>query len=234
MHEQTHAREERLLQAVPDLPATAVVAVVAGDGNRKLFESFGAVVVEGGQSMNPSVGELAERIESGLAREVIVLPNNSNVIGAAENAAEHSEGGAHVLPTHSIQEGLSAMVVFDENRSAAKNLAEMQEVVSAVATGEVTTASRDAQLNGLTIRAGEYLGLAGGTAIATGPDFDEVAAAVTERLLAEPRGVLTLLTGEDEPELDMLLAQVRERHPDLEVEVQEGGQPHYPLLLSAE
>ena len=234
MHEQTHEREDRLLHAVPDLPATAVVAVVAGAGNKKLFESFGAAVVEGGQSMNPSVGELAERVAAGGANAVIVLPNNSNVIAAAENAAEHAGLEAHVLPTRSIQEGLSAIVVFDPTRSADENVAEMQEVIAAVATGEVTTASRDAQLNGLSIRAGDYLGLADGAPVATGPDFDEVAAAVTDRLLAEPRGVLTLLTGEEPPQLEALLARLEQRHPDLEVDVQEGGQPHYPLLLSAE
>jgi fatty acid kinase len=234
MHEQTHEREERLLHPVADLPASAVVAVVAGDGNKKLFESFGATVVEGGQSMNPSVGDLARRIADGRAHAVIVLPNNSNVIAAAENAARHADVEAHLLPTRSIQEGLSAMVAFDAARSADENLAEMQEVLSAVATGEVTTASRDAHLNGLSIRAGEYLGLADGAPVATGPDFDEVAAAVTERLLAEPRGVLTLLTGAEEPQLDALIALLRQRHPDLEVDVQQGGQPHYPLLLSAE
>ena len=234
MHEQTQDREERLLQVVPDLPATAVVAVVAGDGNKTLFESFGAVVVEGGQSMNPSVGDLVERLTGDLARAVIVLPNNSNVIAAAEQAAQQAGPETHVLPTRSIQEGLSAMVVFDANRSPDENLAEMRDVLSTVATGEVTTASRDAQLNGLSIRAGEYLGLAGGSAVASGPDFDEVARAVTERLLAEPRGVLTLLTGEDEPQLDALLAGLQERHPELEVDVQQGGQPHYPLLLAAE
>ena len=234
MHEQTHEREDRLLHAVPDLPATAVVAVVAGEGNRKLFESFGAVVVEGGQSMNPSVGELAERVAAGRANAVIVLPNNSNVVAAAENAAEHAGVEAHVLPTRSIQEGLSAMVVFDPARSADENVADMQGALSAVATGEVTTASRDAQLNGLSIRAGDYLGLADGSPVATGPDFDEVAAAVTERLLAEPRGVLTLLTGEEAPQLEALLARLGQQHPDLEVDVQQGGQPHYPLLLSAE
>jgi uncharacterized protein len=234
MHEQTHEREERLLQPVPDLPASAVVAVVAGEGNKKLFESFGAVVVEGGQSMNPSVGQLAQQIGAGRAHAVIVLPNNSNVIAAAENAAESVDVEAHVLPTRSIQEGLSAMVAFDSTRSAGENLAEMRDVLAAVATGEVTTASRDAQLDGLSIRAGDYLGLAGGAPVATGPDFDQVAAAVTERLLDQPRGVLTLLTGEVEPALDALLARLRELHPDLEVDVQQGGQPHYPLLLSAE
>src|SRR5262249_37551388 len=158
-------------------------------------------------------------------------PNNSNVIAAAENAAEHADVEAQVLPTRSIQEGLSAIVAFDATRSADENLAEMEDVLAAVATGEVTTASRDAQLDGLSIRAGEYLGPGAGPPAPPGPDFAQVAAAVPDRLLDRPRSVLTLLTGEEEPQLDALLARLRQLHPDLEVDVQQGGQPHYPLLL---
>ena len=110
----------------------------------------------------------------------------------------------------------------------------MNEVVKDVKTGEVTIASRDVEMNGVSVRKGAWLGLAGGEAVAGGPDFDEVAAAVAERLLEEPRDVMTLLTGADEPQLDGLLERIRERHPDLELDVQAGGQPHYPLLLSAE
>jgi DAK2 domain fusion protein YloV len=234
MHEQTVKREERLLHAVEELPSTAVVAVVAGDGNRRLFESFGAHIVEGGQSMNPSVGDLSEALDPGLAPEVIVLPNNSNVIETARQAAYYAQVNALVVPTRSMQEGLSAMVAFDPAESGEKNASSMQNILTGVVTGEVTVASRAAQLNGLAIKAGDYLGLAGDEAIATGPNFDEVAAAVADRLLAEPRGVLTLLTGADEPELDGLLKRIEASHPDLELDVQSGGQPHYPLLLSAE
>jgi hypothetical protein len=110
----------------------------------------------------------------------------------------------------------------------------MREAVDAVATGEVTVASRDAKLNGLAVPKGSFLGLANGEAVAVGDDFEQVATEVVDRLLAEPRGVLTLLKGEDAPEVDPLVATITERHPDVEVDVQEGGQPHYPLLLSAE
>jgi hypothetical protein len=126
------------------------------------------------------------------------------------------------------------MVAFDPDRPCVDNAEEMRQVLHSLATGEVTIASRDAQLNGVPVREGEFLGLVADEAVAGGTDFDEVAAAVADRLLAEPRGVLTLLTGEDEPKLDALLARLHERHPDLEVDVQRGGQPHYPLLLSAE
>jgi dihydroxyacetone kinase-like predicted kinase len=98
----------------------------------------------------------------------------------------------------------------------------------------VTVASRDAALNGLSVRKGEYLGLAGEKAIATGLSFLDVARAVAEALLDHPRDVLTLIAGEDAPPLDTLLQELAERHEELEIEVHDGGQPHYPLLLSAE
>jgi len=237
MHEQTVQREERLLEAVPDAPpaASGVVAVVAGDGNRKLFESLGATqIVEGGQTMNPSTADLVAAIEAIDADAVILLPNNSNVILSAEQAASLVAKPVEVIQTESIPAGLAAMVAFGAERPASENAAEMRELLGGVTTGEVTIASRDAELNGVTVRQGEWLGLADGKALVRGTDFEEVASAVAERLLAEPRGVLTLLTGAEEPELDGLVEQIAERHPDVEVDIQVGGQPHYPLLLSAE
>jgi len=237
MHEQTLQREQRLLEAVPDAPptTTGVVAVIAGDGNRRLFESLGATrIVEGGQTMNPSTAALVEAIESTPAAEVVVLPNNSNVILSAEQAAGLVDKPVTVVPTDSLPAGLAAMLAFDPDRPAAENAAAMNEVVDEVKTGEVTIASRDVDMNGVSVRKGAWLGLADGKAVAGGPDFDDVAAAVAERLLEEPRSVMTLLTGADEPELDSLLERIQERHPDLELDVQAGGQPHYPLLLSAE
>ena len=110
----------------------------------------------------------------------------------------------------------------------------MTEAATAVATGAVTIASRDVQLNGIAIESGRWLGLADGEPIAGGATFDEVAHAVLEQLLREPRDVVTLLTGEEPPPLDGLLARIRDEHPLLELEVHEGGQPHYALLLAAE
>jgi DAK2 domain fusion protein YloV len=234
MHEQTAAREERLLQQPSETQQTAVVAVAAGTGNRRLFESFGACVLEGGQSMNPSVRDLVAAIDTQAAEDVIVLPNNKNVIGAAEQAVSVAAKNLRVLPTRSLQAGLSAIVAFDPTATIDANIDAMAAVLDEVVTGEVTVAVRDARVNGLAIEKGEYLGLADGEPIAGGTDFDTVAGAVAERLLSEPRGVLTLLKGEDEPDLDKLLERLGTEHPDLEVDVQSGGQPHYPLLLAAE
>ncbi len=242
MHRQTVAREERLLEerlleAVPDAPPneTDVVAVVAGRGNRVLFESLGAArIVEGGQSMNPATADIVAAIEATKAPQAIVLPNNSNVILSTEQAVALAAKPVVVIPTRSIPAGLAAMVAYDGSRSAEENAAAMGDAVEGVATGAVTTASRDVQLNGLAVRKGDYLGLLEGEPVAGGKDFDEVAKAVVERLLAEPRDVLTILTGEDEPALERLLNEVEQEHPELELEVHSGGQPHYHLLISAE
>jgi fatty acid kinase len=235
MHAQTEEREERLLAPAEPAARCAVVAVCAGEGNRRLFESLGAArIVEGGQTMNPPTAELLAAIEATSAEEVIVLPDNSNVILSAEQAAELAERPVRVVPTRSLQEGLTALVAFSSARSADENVKEMQRALDGVATGEVAVASRDAAVNGLSVRKGEYLGLAGERAVAAGESFLEVSRAVADALLDDPRDVLTLLVGQDAPPLEDLLDHLAETHPELEIEVHEGGQPHYPLLLSAE
>ena len=126
------------------------------------------------------------------------------------------------------------MVAFDASRAADENAAAMREAVRAVGTGAVTRASRDAQLDGFTVAEGQYLGLLEDEPVVAADDLESAAVVVVERLLAEPRDVLTLLTGEDAPPLDHLVAELERLHPELELEVQSGGQPHYPLLISAE
>jgi hypothetical protein len=241
MHEQTQQREERLLSLVPDAPPakSGVVAVVAGAGNRKLFEGLAAHVgpisiVEGGQTMNPSTADLLRATQSLDAEEAIILPNNSNIVLAAEHAAANADRTVQVVPSTSIPAGLAAMVAFDGSRTAAENAAEMREAVASVATGEVTIASRDVQMNGIAITKGDWLGLTDGEPVAGGTDFADVAYTVVERLLSEPRELLTLLVGQDGADLDGVLDRIAEGHPGIEVDVQQGGQPHYHLLLAAE
>ncbi|MCP9485098.1 MAG: DAK2 domain-containing protein [Gaiellaceae bacterium MAG52_C11] len=239
MHTQTEQRSERLLEArAPDLGLileTGVVAIVPGAGNRRLFESYGATrVIEGGQTMNPSTEDILGAIEATPATEVLVLPNNSNVILSAEQAAKLATKPVRVIPSRSVQAGLAAIVRYLPSLSAAENEAAMAEALAQVATGEVTIASRDVELDGVAVRKGSYLGLADGEAVASSPDFDEVAFAVVERLLGNGREVLTILTGADEPELARILDRLEQSHPQVELDVQPGGQPHYPLLLAAE
>ena len=172
MHSQTIEREERLTAAsTRPRKTTEAVVVVAGAGNRRLFESLGAGrVIEGGQTMNPSTEQIVEAIESAAAPEVVVLPNNSNVIMSAEQAARLASKPVRVVRTDSIPAGLAAMVVYDADRSAEANVAEMHEALEALATGAVTVASRDADLNGLSVSKGDYLGLVEGDAVAAGRD----------------------------------------------------------------
>jgi len=237
MHHQTAQREERLLEssgAVPTLE-TGLVAVCPGRGNRRLFESLGATrVIEGGQSMNPSAAEILEAVEAVPTADILVLPNNSNVILTAEQAAALSEKHVRVIPSRSVQAGFAAMSRFVSSASADENERAMLDGLAGAATGEITVASRDAELDGVEIRKGAYLGLVDDTAVVSDPDLGVVAQAVVERVLAGEREFLTILTGEGAPPLDGLVSALEERYPGLEVEVHEGGQPHYPLLVVAE
>jgi DAK2 domain fusion protein YloV len=237
MHAQTVGREERLTAAVVEAVGKMceAVAVVAGEGNRRLFESLGAgAIVEGGQTMNPSTEQIVAAIDGAAAPEAVVLPNNPNVMLSAEQAARLASKPVRVVRADSLPAGLAAMVVYEPERSAEANVANMHEALDSVATGAVTLASRDADVNGLRVRKGAYLGLVDGDAVAAGDSFDDVALAVLDRLLAEPRDVLTLLTGADAPALEPVTSYVAERHPALDLDVQDGGQPHYPLLIAAE
>jgi DAK2 domain fusion protein YloV len=236
MHRQTEEREERLLAALPGgASRSAVVAVVVGEGNRRLFVDLGADrIVEGGQTMNPSTADLLAAVDATAADEVVLLPNNANVVMAAEQAARLAGKPVRVVPTESIPAGLAALVAFLGERSAEENASAMREALAGLVTGELALASRDASIDGVPVHEGEFLALLDGDAVAAGAGFDEVARALIERLLAEPRDVLTLLRGEGAPSLNGLLEELAKQYPELELDVHEGGQPHYPLLLSAE
>ena len=234
MHVQTAQREERLTQTDVER-TTDVVAVVTGEGNRRLFESLGAAaLVEGGETMNPSTDDILDGIDRTRAPEAVVLANNPNVIMAAEQAARLARKPVRVLGSRSLTAGLAAMVGFEGSRTAEQNAAEMESLLADVATGAVTVASRDVDVDGLQIARGAYLGLVEGEPVAGGTSFDTVASTVVDRLLAEPRDVVTFVTGADEPELGAVLARLAEHFPEVEFEVHPGGQPHYPLLISAE
>lgn len=238
MHAQTFEREGRLLGAsgttLPTLE-TGLVAVCPGEGNRRLFASLGATtVIEGGQTMNPSAVEIVEAIDATPADEVIVLPNNSNVILTAEQAVGLASKPARVVPSRSVQAGFAAIARYVSTNSPEENQAAMLEALDSAITGEVTVASRDAELDGISIHKGEYLGLVDGTAVASNGDIETVVRQVVERLLDGERSWLGVLTGEDVPRLDGLLEGLQQSHPEVEIEVHDGGQPHYPLLVVAE
>lgn len=240
MHRQTAAREQRLsgiaesLEAIPTM-SSALVVVAPGSGTRGLFEAEGAIrVVEGGQTMNPSAGEIAEAIAVAPVDDVLVLPNNSNVVLTAEQAAGLVPKRVHVVPTTTVQAGLCAAFAYSREASLEENERAMLEAIADVATGEVTTASRTVTLDGVDVVAGQWLGLANGRAIVSDADFDTVVDRVAGVLLEGGNSLLNVLVGEDGPDPEGVQGRLAALHPEVEVHVYSGGQPHYPLLLWAE
>ena len=231
MHVQAADRTERLEREVG---VTAAVAVALGGGNRRLFESLGAFTVEGGETMNPSTADLLAAVESLAERGVVLLPNSKNVVLAAEQAAEQSGKDVRVVPTRSMQVGLGALVAFDAARTLDENLAEMKEAAAAVRAGSVARASRAAKIGDVDVAEGEFLGLVDGEPVASGAELGPVAADVVARLVGDGADVLTILVGDGAGEADAVVASIRAAHPGIEVEVHEGGQPHYPLLFAVE
>jgi uncharacterized protein len=231
MHAQTAERTQRLEREVGE---TGAVAVSLGVGNRRLFESLGAVCIEGGETMNPSTADIVAAIESLPETDVVVLPNSKNVVMAAEQAAETAQRQVRVVPTHTIQAGLGALVAFDAHASVAENAAAMEEAAAAVRTGSVARASRTATIGPVEVEQGQFLGLVNGEPVTAGPALEPVAREVVERLLAGAADVLTILLGDETEGAEELVDGIRTAHPGIEIEVHDGGQPHYPLLFAAE
>jgi DAK2 domain fusion protein YloV len=215
-------------------PATGLVAVVTGEGNEAAFREAGAgALVGGGQSMNPSTQEIAAGIAAAPGEGVIVLPNNRNVILAAEHAAALAERPTKVVPTRSVTAGLRAAARFEPGRSLGENAGAMADAVAAHMGGELTRAVRGATVDGLDVEEGWYLGLLDGRAVAAGPIPEDVSAELAERMIG-PGTHLTLIRGDaDAFDVREWADKLRAGHPDAEVCVVDGGQPLYPLLFSA-
>jgi uncharacterized protein len=235
MHEQTRARDERLQQQ--DQPGTVVVAVVAGEGNKALFRELGChAVVDGGQSMNPSAAQLLHAVEDLGADEVVLLPNNGNVILTAEQAAGMSSRHIAVVPSRSIPMGLSAMVAFDPEADAVGNARLMQDAVTGVQDAEVTRAVRDSELDGVAVKKGQAMGLVNGRLVAAADELTEAFVAVLQAFAeagAEVVTVLTALNGSGVT-VEQLQREAERVLPQGELHFHEGGQPLYPILASAE
>jgi DAK2 domain fusion protein YloV len=238
MHEQTKARDERLQQrAAQVVDGTVVVAVVTGEGNKRLFRDLGChAVVDGGQSMNPSAAQLLEAVDKLGADEVVVLPNNGNVILTAEQAAGMSSRHIAVVPSESLPVGLAAMLAFDPDGDAVGNARAMQDAIVDVRSAEITRAVRDSELDGIAVLKDQAMGIVDGKLVAADDDLQKAFAGVLAEFAhggAEYVTVLTALNGSGvtREALEELCARAL---PDAEVHFHEGGQPLYPILASAE
>jgi dihydroxyacetone kinase-like predicted kinase len=237
MHKQTRERDERLAAAAGRTTGTAVVAVVAGEGNKRLFRDLGcAAIVDGGQSMNPSAAQLLEAVEQLEAAGVIVLPNNGNVVLTAEQAAGMSPRTIVVVPSTSMPAGLAAMIAFDPDADALTNGRTMEQAVQANHSAEVTVAVRDSSVGDVEVRKDAVIGLVDGDLVVTGGSLLEAFEGVVAKL-AERRPefvtVLTSLNGTAPSAADLRAVAAR-LCPDAEITVEEGGQPLYPILIGAE
>ncbi len=234
-----HARREAAMHVADAAPvACGVVAVASGDGLGGLFRDLGVhQVVLGGQTLNPSTAELLEALERVPADQVVVLPNNKNIIPVAEQLAALTSKRVAVVPTRSMPEALAALVVYDPEAPADVNAAEMAEAAASVGTGEVTRAVRAAAGPSGPIAEGDWIGLVRGDGIvAAGSSVTAVTTDLLGRLVADGGEIVSIITGADArgDDVDAVVAWLADEHPDVQVEVHRGGQPLYPFLLGVE
>ncbi|MEN2766490.1 DAK2 domain-containing protein [Ornithinibacillus xuwenensis] len=214
-----------------------IVTVAMGSGLKNLFESLGAtVVIEGGQTMNPSTQDIADAIEQANAKNVIVLPNNKNIIMAAEQAAELSELNVAVVTSKTIPQGISALLAFHPEEDLESNKNNMLDASAAVKTGQITYAVRDTQIDGITIENGNFMGIAEGKIVTTHKERMEAVKLLFQELITAEDEILTILSGEDvnEEEVNELISFVEENYENVEIEVHNGNQPIYSYIFSVE
>jgi DAK2 domain fusion protein YloV len=214
-----------------------LVAVVAGSGLVEIFRGLGVdAIVEGGQTMNPSTQDMLTAVDGVPYDEVVLLPNNGNVILAASQVPSLTMKTVHVIETHSVPQGVAAVVAFRPERSGADNAAAMKAEASRIQTIEVTHAVRDTRSNGLKVKKGDVIGLINDKLEFAGADYAEVVNKALGKLGPDAYELVTVYRGQgaSDDEMANLESAIRSSFPGLEVEVQQGGQQHYPFILSVE
>ena len=215
----------------------AIVTIAMGEGVATLLRSIGAsYVIEGGQTMNPSTEDIVKAVKEIGAERVLILPNNKNIIMAAEQAAELLEIEAAVVPTKTIPQGMAAVLAFSQELSVEENKANMTEGFAHVKTGQVTFAVRDTSIDGVEIHKDDFMALAEGKIILSTPEMMDAAKQVIGNLADEDAEIITIIFGEDATaaQADELASFIEENYPDAEVEIVEGKQSLYPFILSVE
>lgn len=239
MQQQSAARTDALAaEQEAEHKAFGFVAVAAGEGNAKILKSLGVdVVVSGGQTMNPSTKDLLDAAGRVNADAVIILPNNKNIIMAAQSACELSESPCVVVPTCSVPEAFAALFGFDENASLEENVESMTEAYADVHTGEVTTAIKDSKdSHDNPIKEGDVIGIADGAIEAVGSSTQDVVMALLDSMDAADADTLTILAGEDldDEAFGALVEHIESVYDDLEIDAHRGEQPLYPIVMSVE
>lgn len=219
-----------------ELKPYAMVAVCAGDGMRAIFKDLAVdVTIEGGQTMNPSVYDILGAINSTKAKDVFVLPNNSNIILAAQQAKELADVNVHVIPTTCMPEGIAAAIVFSPEMSPEENYSAMSASFTELKTAEVTHAVRSTRMNGFSVKEGDVIGIADKKIVAKSASVSETTLETAAKIAGDAE-MLTLYYGADvdASDAERMAAKLEERYPDLEIAAYYGGQPHYYYIISAE
>ena len=235
-HEAQVEKEERQAKPVEE-KEYAIIAVVAGEGLADIFKAQGVdYIISGGQTMNPSTEDFVKAVEELNARNIIILPNNKNILMAAQSAAEVIDQPAAVVETKTIPQGLTSLLAFDDSKSIEENYERMSASLGDVVSGSVTTAVRDTTIDGLEIHENDNLGMVDGKIVVSNPDMMETLEETFAHMLDEDSEIVTIYVGEDgSEELANELAQaLAEKYEDVEVEIHQGGQPVYPYLFSVE
>lgn len=228
----------------PAMPATkeqveyGIISVVAGEGIKHLFEEQGChYVIEGGQTMNPSTEDFLKAIDELNAKNTIILPNNSNIIMAANQAAQVTEDiNVVVIPSKTIPQGYTSLIMFNENASVTENTEVMTQAITEVKSGQVTYAVRDTQMNGVDIKENDFIGILDKDIVVSVPDRFESACALVDKMIDEDSEIVTIIYGEgtDEDEADELAEYIENKYDDVEVTIFNGEQPVYSYIISVE
>ncbi len=216
---------------------TAVVAVSTGDGVKRIFQSLGVRgVVTGGQTMNPSTAQLLEVVEAAPADEVVILPNNKNIIPVAEQVDSQSGKNVRVVPTRSITEGFASLLEYDPEASAHENAAAMNEASRSVVSGELCQAVRDSTSDVGAIAEGDWMGMGPGGVRSVNADLGEAGIRLLDGLVGDEHEVVTVIEGEGASDAVTrhLIVWLEEHRPDIATEIHHGGQPLYPYLFGVE
>lgn len=214
-----------------------IVTVAMGEGISDLFKSIGAsVVIEGGQTMNPSTEDIVEAVKSLNAETVFILPNNSNIIMAANQAASVMDEQVFVIPSKTVPQGMSALLAFNPDQEAEANEANMLSAIQQVKSGQVTYSVRDTHIDGKDIKKGDFMGILNGTIIGTSENQLSAAKMLLSEMIGEDDEIVTILYGEDasQEEAEQLEAFLSEKYEEIEVEIHNGKQPLYSYIVSAE
>ncbi|MCJ7703719.1 MAG: DAK2 domain-containing protein [Anaerolineales bacterium] len=215
----------------------AVVTVAPGPGIARVFASLGAAaIVEGGQTMNPSTQEIVADFENLPTDKIIILPNNKNIVLAAKAAAEVTVKQVAVIPCKTVPQGLAAMLRLVPDGDFEEVVADMESALEDVQTGEITTATRSVEIDGVAVKKGEFIVLHNGKLILSASTLEDACLSFFQSVDADDYELITLFYGEDvpKPEVNRIADLIRTAYPENEIEVQEGGQPHYHFIISIE